>query len=231
MELTERRVPKSRSASFAREAQRRFAHFIQSEDYPCLGARAAVNSHECDVRCYRTLGRNVSALARDLSDFISSPKRQGMKFATFAAIFRGPARLTEVEFEQRLWTVLRDLNKIDSAPWDSSVTANPADANFAFSFGGVAFYIVGMHPQSSRASRRFDFPALVFNAHEQFRRLRAEGKWERMRASIRQRDFALQGTHNPMLTDFGERSEARQYSGRAVPDDWRAPLKRCPFGH
>ena len=61
--------------------------------------------------------------------------------------------------------------------------------------------------------------------------MRAEGKWERMRSSIRKRDFALQGAHNPMLTDFGERSEARQYSGRAVANDWRAPFKRCPFSH
>jgi uncharacterized protein len=39
-----------------------------------------------------------------------------------------------------------------------------------------------------------------------------------------------------MLSDFGERSEARQYSGRAVEENWRAPfqattLGKCPFAH
>ena len=34
----------------------------------------------------------------------------------------------------------------------------------------------------------------------------------------------LQGSINPMLSDFGEATEARQYSGRAVEDDWRAPF-------
>jgi FPC/CPF motif-containing protein YcgG len=62
-----------------------------------------------------------------------------------------------------------------------------------------------------------------------------------MQQIIRHRDIALQGSTNPMLTDFGEQSEARQYSGRAVDDDWVPPLKisgsasrksgGCPFGH
>ena len=41
---------------------------------------------------------------------------------------------------------------------------------------------------------------------------------------IRARDMAFQGSLNPVLKNFGESSEARQYSGRAVPDDWK-----CPF--
>jgi FPC/CPF motif-containing protein YcgG len=76
----------------------------------------------------------------------------------------------------------------------------------------------------------------VFNPHEQFERLRADGKWKHMQETIRERDVQLQGTINPMLSDFGERSEARQYSGRAVDEDWRAPFPtvssgKCPFAH
>jgi FPC/CPF motif-containing protein YcgG len=56
-----------------------------------------------------------------------------------------------------------------------------------------------------------------------------------MQETIRTRDLALQGTINPMLSDFGERSEARQYSGRAVEENWQAPFKalerKCPFAH
>ncbi|HSP45414.1 MAG TPA: YqcI/YcgG family protein, partial [Chthoniobacterales bacterium] len=74
------------------------------------------------------------------------------------------------------------------------------------------------------------------NPHEQFERLRADGKWKRMQETIRSRDVELQGSINPMLSDFGEQSEARQYSGRAVEDDWKAPFKPahsggCPFHH
>ncbi len=226
---------KSRSRNFLREARRHFHAFIERDTYPCLGARAALNQDACDLHCYPSFGRNVPALARDLSRFLASPLRRSSQFATFVAVFRGPRALSEREFERSLWLTLRALNKIDAADhaWDSSVAADPTSPDFAFSFGRVAFYIVGLHGNSSRLSRRFPFPTLVFNTHEQFRRLRAEGKWERMRSSIRRRDHVLQGTSNPMLADFGERSEARQYSGRNVPDDWQAPFKaaRCPFAH
>jgi len=92
-----------------------------------------------------------------------------------------------------------------------------------------------MHANSSRDARRFPWPALIFNPHEQFERLRADGKWKRMQETIRKRDETLQGSINPMLTDFGVRSEARQYSGRQVDETWRAPFEaekpKCPFAH
>jgi FPC/CPF motif-containing protein YcgG len=93
-----------------------------------------------------------------------------------------------------------------------------------------------MHANSSRDARRFPWPTLIFNPHEQFERLRSDGKWKHMQETIRQRDVQLQGSINPMLSDFGEQSEARQYSGRPVEEDWRAPFKaagsgKCPFAH
>ncbi len=64
----------------------------------------------------------------------------------------------------------------------------------------------------------------MFNLHEQFERLRADGRFDRMRDTIRRRDTDLQGSLNPMVRDHGEQSEARQYAGRAVPDRWSAPF-------
>ena len=65
---------------------------------------------------------------------------------------------------------------------------------------------------------------IAFNLHEQFERLRARGKYEPLKAAMRARDLALQGSVNPVLANFGDTSETRQYSGRAVTDSWR-----CPF--
>ena len=67
-------------------------------------------------------------------------------------------------------------------------------------------------------------PCLVFNFHEQFEQLKASGKYTVLQDAIRTRDIALQGSINPVLARFGETSEARQYSGRAVEADWQ-----CPF--
>jgi FPC/CPF motif-containing protein YcgG len=46
-----------------------------------------------------------------------------------------------------------------------------------------------------------------------------------MRDRIRTRDEALQGSINPMVTDHGLASEARQYAGRAVGEGWHAPFR------
>ena len=92
------------------------------------------------------------------------------------------------------------------------------------SFGGEAFFVVGLHPKSSRPARRFEAPAMVFNLHDQFERLREAGRYDKMRGAILDRDLKLAGSHNPMLSQHGTKSAARQYSGRAVDDGWQ-----CPF--
>jgi len=91
------------------------------------------------------------------------------------------------------------------------------------------FFVVGLHPRASRPARRFDKPTLVFNLHDQFVRLRESGGYEKMRKTIVERDIALAGSSNPMLSRHGEGSEARQYSGRAVEDDWQCPFTRQDF--
>ena len=47
-----------------------------------------------------------------------------------------------------------------------------------------------------------------------------------MRRKILERDQDLAGSVNPMLQQFGEGSEARQYSGRVVGDSWSCPYSR-----
>jgi FPC/CPF motif-containing protein YcgG len=159
------------------------------------------------------------------------------EYATFVAIFERPRETNELQFENLFWQQLRRLHTLDAGQfgWDPNVRSDPADPHFSFSFAGQALYVIGLHANSSREARRFPWPALVFNPHEQFERLRADGKWKRMQETIRARDLELQGSINPMLSDFGVESEARQYSGRAVEDNWQAPFKavegKCPFAH
>ncbi len=64
----------------------------------------------------------------------------------------------------------------------------------------------------------------MFNLHDQFEQLRAAGAYEKLRSAIIARDVALAGEPNPMLARHGVSSEARQYSGRQVGEDWV-----CPF--
>ena len=66
---------------------------------------------------------------------------------------------------------------------------------------------------------------MVFNLHAQFEMLREQGRYEKLRRSILDRDFQLTGSANPMLARHGETSEARQYSGRVVDNDWQCPFE------
>jgi FPC/CPF motif-containing protein YcgG len=225
--------------AFAKEAREAFQQFVLRPEFPCVGAKAAFNSGSYALKVCHELGADDStaALCHDLSGFTRSEIRHASEDATFVAVLAGPLHLDEVEFENLLWQQLRKLHLAD-APffgWDPNVRSDPADPHFSFSFAGQTLYVIGMHANSSRDARQFRWPTLVFNPHEQFERLRTDGKWKRMQETIRARDRQLQGTINPMLNDFGEKSEARQYSGRSVSGDWRTPFPplkpKCPFAH
>lgn len=102
----------------------------------------------------------------------------------------------------------------------------PMTPHFSLSFGGEAFFVVGLHPGASRPARRFAYPTMVFNLHDQFETLRALRRYEKLRSAIIDRDVNLAGTPNPMLARHGSISEARQYSGRAVDASWACPYHR-----
>jgi FPC/CPF motif-containing protein YcgG len=105
------------------------------------------------------------------------------------------------------------------------VSRDPADPAFSFSIAGKAFFVVGLSPQAERWARRFPWPVMVFNPHDQFEELRESGQFPRIRDRIRERDADLEGQTNPNLADYGEHTEARQYSGREVDDSWRCPVR------
>jgi FPC/CPF motif-containing protein YcgG len=222
-----------------------FSAFVANPAFPCLGAKAALNAGSLILRVYQQLGAEQSGteLARDLEAFILSKVQRTNAFATFVAIFREPRGVAEKQFEELLWLALQQLHEIDVVrrAWSAKVSSDPASPRFAFSFASEPLYVVGLHGGSSRQARSFAWPTLVFNPHEQFERLRQDGNWIKMQRTIRRRDISLQGFTNPMLTDFGEQSEARQYSGRTVDADWSPPFNvsggqsaksgGCPFAH
>ncbi len=221
-----------RPSAFERRIRDAFHEFVADAHFPCLAAKATLRpgrDDDDDVHVYGVLGSvSVSdALATDLGRFARRMSSVAHRLTAFVAIFTGRPPASERAFERRLWVQLQLLHERDdpATGWDPTVSADPDDPRFSFSFAGTAFFVVGLHPKSSRLARRFRYPALVFNPHEQFERLRREGGFERLRDRIRARDIALQGSINPTLADFGEQSEAAQYAGR----DTTAGAWRCPF--
>ena len=211
----------------AQRVREEFRAFVFDPGFSCLGARAALRHDDHRIAAYGPMGtpEATAGLARDLAEF--APAAADAEFSTFVAAFLGEAPEGEAEFEALLWAQLQALHEFDATRgWAPSVSDWPEDPRFSFSFARTAFFVVGLHPASSRLARRFGWPALVFNPRAQFERLRADGRYAGLRDQIRVRETALQGDLNPNLAEFGEASEARQYSGRAAGPEWRCPFHR-----
>ena len=213
------------------QAFRLFEEFVRNEQFPCVGAKSALARDALTVIGASDIRRTTNDLDihRALSEFGAGLDIESPVVSSFAVVFDGPEELSEEEFEAALWDRVQALHNLDVAtgtPWNDDVDDDPNSPHFSLSLAGEAYFVIGLHPRSSRPARRFPRPALVFNSHAQFEKLRRDGRYDRMKDIIRQRDVALAGDTNPMLADFGRASEARQYSGRAVDREWQ-----CPFEH
>ncbi|HEY4143852.1 guanitoxin biosynthesis heme-dependent pre-guanitoxin N-hydroxylase GntA [Pinirhizobacter sp.] len=210
------------------DAITQFRRYVQQAGFPCLAARTATENDHIQFLVAGSLESAdaddaIVAQARAFAADVKSQKG----FHSLALLFPRTPPMDEATFERALWRRLQALHAMDArtAPWDPSVSADPASPDFSFSLGGHAFYVVGLHPASSRRARCFPHAALVLNLHSQFEALRADGRYERFHDAIVERDVAFSGSVNPMLVTHGEGLEAPQYSGREVD----AALWRCPF--
>jgi len=212
------------------ELESEFLAIIRDQAFPCVGAKSAAARDMVRVVPAKDLtsGWNDVAIHDALLEWAFQYRDDREGFRSLAVVFEGPLDLSEDAFEAAMWQRLQSFADKDwwrGQAYDAAVSADPEDPKFSLSFGGEAFFVVGLHPNASRPARRFPRPTLVFNLHDQFERLRAEGRYDTMREKIIARDVALAGDANPMLARHGEASEARQYSGREVGADWACPFR------
>lgn len=205
-----------------------FEAFVRDSAFPCVGAKSALARSQMNI----VVARDITSAWDDLRihpGLFEAARRFAVDptlFQSFVVVFEGPQSLNEVEFERAMWDRIQSLSDKDAwhgLIYDATVDPDPDSPHFSLSFGGEAFFAVGMHPGASRPARRFQTPAIVFNLHRQFEMLRASGTYEKLRASILNRDQSLAGSINPMLARHGDSSEARQYSGRVVEESWSCP--------
>ena len=209
--------------------QTKLQDWIEEKSFPCVGAKSALARGNLRV----VPARDITSAWNDVKihdellnwawDYRDDP--QGLR--SLAVVFESPLDLSEEDFERHMWDRIQSLADKDhwrGQPYDEDVSPDPENPHFSLSFGGEAYFVVGLHPHASRPARRFVHPTLVFNLHDQFEHLRADGRYERMREAILTRDKTLAGDINPMLARHGESSEARQYSGRSVDEDWKPPF-------
>ncbi|PNW27493.1 guanitoxin biosynthesis heme-dependent pre-guanitoxin N-hydroxylase GntA [Formosa algae] len=205
-----------------------YKKFILKQKHPCVMAKSVFMMNDYHLHTYKSMSEDesIKRILNDLDSFINQYDFQTNTFQSFMAVFPYQQFDSEIEFETTLWKTLQKLHNLDDCEWDDSVSDNPEDSNFSFSLKGKAFYIVGLHPNSSRLARQSPYPTIVFNLHWQFEKLRDMGTYKKVKKRIRKRDRKLQGHINPVLKDFGKDSETKQYSGRQVDASWTCPFHK-----
>jgi FPC/CPF motif-containing protein YcgG len=195
-----------------------FQEFINAAGFPCVGAKSALAKEQMRF----VIGKDIRSAWDDLRilpnllDLATSYRADPVLFQSLVVLFEKDAGLDEAGFETNLWARIQSLT--DKDEWlgqqpDPRVSSSPDEPHFSLSFGGEAFFVVGLHPAASRPARRFRTPALVFNLHDQFEQLRAQGRYEKLRASIMDRDVATAGTERRRCSGLpvnpGESVEAK----------------------
>ena len=205
-----------------------YLDFIRDKDFPCIAAKAALaeNQIKMFVADHLACPKDDVEILKFLYRFVDEYRNGGQSYHSAVIIFKEPEKCTEEMFSDMLWKRLQSISDLDAVHycWDRRVEKDVASPAFSFSIKEEAFYVIGLHANSSRKSRQFKYTSLVFNPHDQFEKLRASNKYTAMKEAVRKRDIKLSGSVNPMLADFGESSEVFQYSGLRYESNWK-----CPF--
>jgi len=205
-----------------------YSEYLRKKDFPCVAAKAALsrNHIQCMVSSHMACPEDDKAILQYLYGFVDGYRASEESYHSAAVIFRKPIEINETLFDTLLWQRLNSLASLDKQNYrhDLRVDPDPNSPRYSFSLKEEAFFILGLHPGSSRRSRQFKYPALVFNPHAEFEKLRNSNRYTRMKEVVRKRDVEFSGSINPMLADFGEASEVYQYSGRRYDADWTCPL-------
>lgn len=166
---------------------------ITQKNYPCVAAIKSFFSQEYDVGVYKNFGKGDSGknLRQDLGKFVETLKTSQSPYYTFWAIFPDEHyEKSEQAFEKDMWEELSHTTREELKALDWQVAnADPNDKNFGFHLFGENFFVVGLHPQSSRKSRVFPWPTLIFNVFSQFQTLQKQGIYAPMVETNRQRDI------------------------------------------
>lgn len=205
-----------------------FKNFILDKSFPCVMAKAIMNNGFFNSFSLPNLkGESTKFALKNLQNFVTEMNEKNAKLSSCAIVVEDEELQDFETFEKEFWKFLKQLNSLDKKQFsaDPTVDSDPSSPNFSYSIKSESFFIIALHPNSPRWARRFAKPAIVFNPHKQFEEMRSKGTFNKVRDLIRGKDKQLQGTINPMLENFGQKSEVYQYLGKIYDNKDPVPLK------
>ncbi len=178
--LTEREAPVLAPLHDAFTA--RIGERLLRSDRPCRVASRSITRDEYCLGLYEHFGegRNGKALESDLLWFADEVKRGRSPRLTMWAIFPNAEMWDDNDFDHAL---VRELTSVTT----SSALQPSWASGGTLRVGDTSFFVVGMHPQSTKDSRRFPWTALVFNVFDQVDWLEREGVYAWIREAPQSR--------------------------------------------
>ena len=142
---------------------------IIEPDFPCVGAKSALATDNLRILRARNLNSaaNDVAIHLELLQWSRKYRDEPEGLRSLAVIFDGPAKMSERQFERAMWERIQSFADKDARlgqPYDSAVSPDPADPHFSLSFGGSAFFVVGLHPLASRPAPALSAPSSGFQS-------------------------------------------------------------------
>lgn len=212
-------------------------NLVMQPNYPCVGAVSSFLKQDYMTCEYPAFGSGESApkLYQNLLDFKERQLENKTPFFSFWAVYKNSDVISEVDFEKKLWDELsavhayevqKSTNENRELRWDPQFSSDPNDKKFCFCVDGYAYFVVGMHPQSSRKARQFPYPVIIFNLYAQFEDLFKKNTFDAMVKLNRDREIKFQGHVNPMVEKYGQEWESIQFSGRENGPEWKCPFQR-----
>lgn len=211
--------------------EEQLSQFILDNNFPCIMAKSVIKTGHVQVVVVKNASQAIGEVLGQLYSFIDDYRAKPKKLRSFIVVLDDEKTLDFEQYEKVFWEFLSRMSIEDKKrhPHDPRVSDDPQHADFSYSIKSEAFFILALHPHSPRFARRFIKPAIVFNLHQQFEQMRAKGVFTKVRNLIRLKDKILQGSINPMLTDFGEKSEIFQYLGKVYRSSQELNLSKGFF--
>ena len=202
-------------------------HHVECKCFPCAMGKTAVANNAFNVGVYNTMREDadIRALYEDIKAWLAAPYEGDVR--TFLVGFA--EHISDHDYyHDQLFKMLWKLRELEPESRDvpKGVSEDINSPDFAVTLSGRAFFVVGLSPTSPRLSRRTAFAGVAFNLHEQFEKLRADGKMAAIENIVRKRDTILQGSINPLLAAHGNASAALQYSAKEVTSTAQCPYHR-----
>ena len=191
-------------------------------EYPCLGARSVFNRDRATVVVLEELatGRSPRALVEALATF-GRDDRPGRPASPPSSPSSGPRTSRTRSLRAACCGASSSCStRPTTQPWDPAVSDDPANPHFAFSVAGTALLRRGPAPPGlAHRPAHARCPRWSSTCTSSSRSCASSDRFDRMRDTIRRRDARAAGLDStPWSPTTAHSSEARQYSGRRVPD-------------